>query len=184
MEIIDQALNGILVIKPRIFADDRGYFFESYNKGIMDKLGIHLEFTQDNQSLSQRGVVRGLHFQAPPNAQGKLVRVIQGRVLDVAVDIRKGSPTYGQHFAYELSSDNQLQMWIPPGFAHGFATLENNTLFSYKCTDTYHPESEGGILWNDAELGIDWRVEHPNLSAKDTILPNLKDFNSPFTYED
>lgn len=184
MEAINRALNGIVIVKPRIFADDRGYFFESYNRNTMEKMGIVGEFTQDNQSLSQKGVVRGLHFQAPPHSQGKLVRVIQGRVLDVAVDIRKGSPTYGQHFASELSADNQLQMWIPPGFAHGFATLEDNTIFSYKCTDTYHPECEGGLLWNDPDLDINWRVDHPTLSAKDTILPTLQEFNSPFTYED
>lgn len=142
--------------------------------------GIHLNFVQDNQSLSQKGAVRGLHFQAPPFEQGKLVRVVKGAVRDVVVDIRKNSATYGQHFSIDLTEENQLMFWIPPGFAHGFETLEDNTIFLYKCTNLYNKESEGGLLWNDPALGIKWQTAEPIVSDKDQILPTLNNFISPF----
>ncbi len=141
------------------------------------------DFVQDNQSLSQKGTVRGLHFQADPHAQGKLVRVIQGAVIDVAVDIRKGSPTYGQHVAVELTGENCKMFWVPPGFAHGFSVLEDNTIFVYKCTNLYHKVSEGGLLWNDPTLNINWQVTEPVVSEKDALLPTLSNFESPFNYE-
>jgi dTDP-4-dehydrorhamnose 3,5-epimerase len=175
-------IEGPLIIRPKIFSDSRGYFFESYSARWFKELGIGYEFVQDNQSLSQKGTVRGLHFQADPFAQGKLVRVVQGAVIDVAVDIRKGSPTYGQHFAIELNASNNTMFWIPPGFAHGFSTLEDNTVFQYKCTNYYNKASEGGILWNDSDLSIDWGVTDSIVSEKDTQLPPLKNFESPFTY--
>lgn len=143
-------------------------------------MGIQEEFLQDNQSLSQKGAVRGLHFQAPPFAQGKLVRVTRGAVYDVIVDIRKDSPTYGQHFGIELNEENFTMLWIPVGFAHGFSTLRDNTLFQYKCTQVYDKASEGGLLWNDPELKIDWMTETPILSDKDQLNPKLADFTSPF----
>lgn len=143
-------------------------------------MGIQEEFLQDNQSLSQKGAVRGLHFQAPPFAQGKLVRVARGAVYDVIVDIRKDSPTYGQHFGIELNEENFTMLWIPVGFAHGFSTLRDNTLFQYKCTQVYDKASEGGLLWNDPELKIDWMTETPILSEKDKLNPKLADFTSPF----
>lgn len=142
--------------------------------------GIHLNFVQDNQSLSQKGAVRGLHFQAPPFEQGKLVRVVKGAVRDVVVDIRKNSATYGQHFSIDLTEENQLMFWIPPGFAHGFETLEDNTIFLYKCTNLYNKESEGGLLWKDPALGIKWQTAEPIVSDKDQILPTLNNFISPF----
>lgn len=183
MHIIETTLPEVLIIEPAVYGDSRGYFFESYNHARFEQAGVAHNFVQDNESLSQAGVVRGLHFQAPPYAQGKLVRVQRGKVLDVAVDIRKGSPTYGEHVAVELSGENKKMMWIPPGFAHGFATLENDTVFLYKCTDIYHPEAEGSLLWNDPALGIDWKVDAPLLSEKDKTGPTLESFNSPFTYE-
>lgn len=183
MQIIETPLAGLLLIEPRVFGDERGYFFESYNRDVFAAQGITEEFIQDNESLSDRGVVRGLHFQEPPKAQGKLVRVQRGKVWDVAVDIRKGSPTYGQYYGVELSGENKRMLWIPPGFAHGFATLENGTVFLYKCTDTYSPEHEGSVLWNDPLLAIDWNVDVPILSAKDQDGPAFADFNSPFIYE-
>ncbi len=180
MEIIETKLKGVVVIKPRVFEDARGYFFESYNKKAFQNAGLNMEFVQDNQSLSQRGVLRGLHFQAPPFAQGKLVRVIKGSVFDVAVDIRKESPTYGQWFGAELTEANKWMMYIPEGFAHGFVTLENDTIFSYKCTNFYHKDSEDCLLWNDADIGINWNIEDPLLSEKDIQGKNLKGFVSPF----
>jgi dTDP-4-dehydrorhamnose 3,5-epimerase len=180
MQITTTPIEGLLVIQPQVFKDPRGYFYESYNKDKFFAAGINLEFVQDNQSLSQKGIVRGLHFQAPPFDQGKLVRVIQGAVIDVAVDIRKNSPTYGQHFSIKLSAENQTMFFIPPGFAHGFETLEDNTIFLYKCTNTYNKESEGGLLWNDSDLGIKWECDSPVISDKDQILPNLKNLVSPF----
>jgi dTDP-4-dehydrorhamnose 3,5-epimerase len=146
----------------------------------MHAAGIQLNFVQDNQSFSQKGAIRGLHFQAPPFEQGKLVRVIAGAVRDVVVDIRKNSPSYGQHFAIDLTAENQLMFWIPPGFAHGFETLADNTIFLYKCTNLYHKESEGGLLWNDPALGIQWQTKEAIVSDKDILLPTLKDFVSPF----
>ena len=180
MEILDTKIKDLLIIKPRVFEDSRGYFFESYNKDVFTKHHINVDFIQDNQSLSHRGVLRGLHFQSPPFAQGKLVRVITGAVLDVAVDIRKNSPTYGEHVTIELTEENKTMFYIPPGFAHGFATLRDNTIFSYKCTHTYHKESEGTVLWNDSDLKIDWQVENPLLSDKDMNGIIFKSFESPF----
>ncbi len=180
MEIVETNLKGVLLIKPRVFEDARGYFFESYNREVFLKAGLDLDFVQDNQSLSQRGVLRGLHFQDPPFAQGKLVRVINGAVFDVAVDIRKDSPTYGKWFGQELTAANKWMMYIPPGFAHGFATLENNTVFVYKCTNVYNKASEDCILWNDPSLNIDWKISDPVLSEKDLQGKLLKDFHSKF----
>lgn len=180
MEVIETEIKGLLIIKPRVFADARGYFFESYNEGVFKKHGIDLHFMQDNQSLSSTGVLRGLHFQAPPFEQGKLVRVITGAVLDVAVDIRKNSPTYGKHVALELNEENKTMFLIPPGFAHGFLTLRDNTIFSYKCTNLYNKESEGTVLWNDRELGINWNYDQPVLSEKDIAGTPFNNFVSPF----
>lgn len=180
MEIIKTPIEGLLVLQPKIWHDERGYFFESFRSDVFEKLNIEVNFVQDNQSLSQRGTIRGLHFQQAPYEQGKLVRVVQGKVLDVALDIRKNSPTYGQYYSIELSAENQTQFYIPPGFAHGFSTLEDNTIFCYKCTNYYHKASEGGVLFNDPALGIDWKVEGLFLSDKDKELPLLKDFVSPF----
>jgi dTDP-4-dehydrorhamnose 3,5-epimerase len=180
LKITTNQINGILIIEPQIFKDSRGYFFESYNEEKFNKAGIEAKFVQDNQSLSQKGAIRGMHFQAPPYEQGKLVRVAQGAVMDVVVDIRKNSPTYGKSFNIILSAENQLMFWIPPGFAHGFETLIDNTLFLYKCTNGYNKASEGGLFWNDPTLEIKWQTAEPIVSDKDQILPSLKDFNSPF----
>ena len=180
MEIIKPPLEGLLVIKPKIFGDNRGYFFESWNKQSFTEVGLNLDFVQDNQSLSDKGVLRGLHFQNPPYAQGKLVRVIKGAVLDIAVDIRKYSPTYGQYFSVELSEENKTIFWIPPGFAHGFLTLKDSTIFAYKCTGVYNKESEGVLLWNDKELNINWGVNDPLVSEKDLEAGKFKNFLSKF----
>ncbi|MBS7566136.1 dTDP-4-dehydrorhamnose 3,5-epimerase [Mucilaginibacter sp. Bleaf8] len=182
MNITQTAIEGLLIIEPRIFPDDRGYFYESYNKIKFKEAGIDAEFVQDNQSFSHKGALRGLHGQAPPFAQGKLVRVLQGRVLDIALDIRKSSPTYGQHVTVELTGDNHKQLWIPPGFLHGFVTLEDNTLFTYKVTNFYDKASEIGVIWNDPAIAIGWGVDERDivLSAKDQVLPAFADFNSPF----
>jgi dTDP-4-dehydrorhamnose 3,5-epimerase len=182
MKIITTQIEGLLIIEPRIFNDDRGYFYESYNKNKFIEAGIAVEFVQDNQSFSHKGAVRGLHGQADPFAQSKLVRVLAGKVLDVAVDIRKGSPTYGKHVSVELSDDNKLQFWIPAGFLHGFATLEDNTIFTYKVNNYYDKASEIGVVWNDPTLNIDWGVTQNDalLSPKDIILPTFNEFTSPF----
>jgi dTDP-4-dehydrorhamnose 3,5-epimerase len=180
MEIIETNLKGLLVIKPKVFEDERGYFFESYNYQLFKQAGLDFNFVQDNQSLSQTGVLRGLHFQNNPNAQGKLVRVISGSVFDVAVDIRKKSPTYGQWFGLELTEQNKWMMYIPEGFAHGFATLQDFTVFSYKCTNFYNKASEDCIFWNDSDLAINWPIENPILSDKDLLGKHMKDFNSLF----
>jgi dTDP-4-dehydrorhamnose 3,5-epimerase len=180
MEIIQTGIKDLIVLKPKVFQDDRGYFFESFNQKTFESAGINELFTQDNQSLSGKGILRGMHFQAPPHAQGKLVRVIKGAVQDVVVDIRKNSQTYGKHFSVELNEENFLMMYIPVGFAHGFATLKDNTIFSYKCTDTYHPELEGGLLYNDRELNIKWMVDQPLLSEKDKKFQAFSLFISPF----
>jgi dTDP-4-dehydrorhamnose 3,5-epimerase len=180
MLVIPCDIPGLFIIEPKVFQDDRGYFFESYNKKVLSEKGIHENFVQDNQSLSQKGVLRGLHFQAPPFGQGKLVSVIKGAVLDIAVDIRKNSASYGKHVAIELNERNKKMFYIPEGFAHGFLTLENDTIFSYKCTNFYDKESEGSILWNDPDLGIDWNVTDPLLSPKDISGTRLKDFKTPF----
>jgi dTDP-4-dehydrorhamnose 3,5-epimerase len=181
MNITKGDLNGLFIIEPKVFEDARGYFFESFNQQEFNRqTGLDITFVQDNESLSEKGVLRGLHFQAPPFAQGKLVRVIKGSVLDVAVDIRKNSPTYGQHQAIVLSEKNKRQFFVPEGFAHGFLTLEDNTLFSYKCTNYYNKKSEGGILWDDSTLSIQWKVSQPKLSEKDCYLTNFNTFTSPF----
>lgn len=181
MELVDQSLNGLLLLRPRIFGDERGYFFESYNQEAFRKiLGNDVHFVQDNQSMSQKNVLRGLHFQAPPNAQAKLVRVIAGSVLDVVVDIRKKSSSFGQHYAVELSAENHLQLYIPEGFAHGFLTLEDQTLFSYKCSNYYHQPAEGSILWSDPTLRINWKTDTPMVSQKDRNAPLFQSFKTPF----
>ncbi len=180
MEFIKTPIKGLLLIKPKVFTDSRGYFFESFNKNIFTQNGINIDFVQDNQSLSQKGTIRGLHLQNNPFAQAKLVRVIKGKVLDVVVDIRKNSPTFGKHYSCELSGENQLQFFIPTGFAHGFATLEDNTIFSYKCSNFYNKESEDSIYWNDPDLNINWGIENPILSDKDKHGKRLKEFNSLF----
>lgn len=180
MEILKTKIADLYIVKPTVFEDNRGYFFESYNKEQFLKQGIDQNFVQDNESKSAKNVLRGLHFQKPPFAQGKLVRVMKGAVLDVAVDIRKNSPTYGQWASIELTESNKMMYWIPPGFAHGFVTLEDNTVFFYKCTNMYNKASEGSIRWNDPDLNVDWGVTNPILSEKDTISPLFKDFVSPF----
>lgn len=185
MEIIKTNIEGALIIEPRVFEDARGYFFESFSQREFDAKVGPVRFVQDNESKSSYGVMRGLHFQAPPFAQSKLVRCVRGRVLDVVVDIRRGSPTYGQHVAVELSEDNHRQFFIPRGFAHGFAVLSEEAVFQYKCDEYYHPESEGGISILDSSLGIDWHIpaEHVILSEKDTKHLLLRDFVSPFAYD-
>lgn len=180
MKVVITPLKDVLVIQPSVFLDERGYFFESYNKEAFFKNGIGEEFIQDNQSLSQKGVLRGLHFQNPPYAQGKLVRVIKGSVQDVAVDLRKNSETFGQSFSYVLDEKNKHLMWIPAGFAHGFLTLEDNTIFSYKCTNVYNKASEDSVLWNDPYLKIEWLNSDPLLSEKDKVAKSFKDLDSLF----
>jgi len=181
MKIERTHIEGLLVITPTIFKDDRGYFFESFNHKIFEKhTSSKVNFVQDNQSKSEKNVLRGLHFQNPPFDQGKLVRVIAGSVLDIAVDIRKKSSTYGQHFKIILDTQKQQILWIPSGFAHGFVSLEDDTIFSYKCTNYYHKDSEGCILYNDSEIGIDWEVQNPILSAKDKVGENFSTFVSQF----
>ncbi|MDE6638037.1 MAG: dTDP-4-dehydrorhamnose 3,5-epimerase [Muribaculaceae bacterium] len=185
MDIIKTNIEGVVIIEPRIFKDDRGYFFESYNKQVFDEQVAKVDFVQDNESCSTYGVMRGLHFQKPPFAQAKLVRCVKGAVLDVAVDIRKGSPTYGQHVAVELTEDNHRQFFIPRGFAHGFAVLSDIAIFQYKCDNYYHPESDGGISILDEILSIDWKIDSSKaiLSEKDTNHCILKNFDSPFDYQ-
>ena len=182
MEVIKTDIDGVVIIEPRIFKDSRGYFFESYSKREFDEKVRPVDFVQDNESMSAKGVMRGLHFQRPPYTQSKLVRCVRGRVLDVAVDIRKGSPTYGRHVAVELSEDNHRQFFVPRGFAHGFAVLSDIAVFQYKCDKYYHPVSNGGISIADESLGIDWLVDPSEaiLSEKDTRHPLLCDFDSPF----
>ena len=180
MEIVETKIPDLYIVKPNVFEDHRGYFFETYNKEEFLHLGIDQNFVQDNESKSMMSVLRGLHFQKPPYAQGKLVRVIRGSVLDVAVDLRKASPTFGQWDSVELTQDNKWMYWVPPGFAHGFVTLEDNTIFSYKCTNIYNKESEACILWNDATLKIDWKISDPLLSEKDKTGVLFQNFNSPF----
>jgi dTDP-4-dehydrorhamnose 3,5-epimerase len=173
-------IDGLVVIEPTVFEDDRGYFFESYNKDTFQKNGVADTFVQDNQSKSQKDVLRGLHFQKPPYAQAKLVRVVQGSVLDVAVDLRKDSLTYGQYYSVVLSAENKKMFFLPEGFAHGFLTLEDDTIFSYKCSNVYHSESEDAVLWNDEQLNVDWGIETPILSGKDIAAKLFNEFNSPF----
>lgn len=182
MEVIKTDIEGVVIVKPRVFTDARGYFFESYSKREFDEKVRPVNFVQDNESCSTKGVMRGLHFQRPPFTQSKLVRCVKGAVLDVAVDIRKGSPTYGQHVAVELTEDNHLQFFVPRGFAHGFAVLSDVAVFQYKCDEFYHPEADGGISILDNSLGIDWHLDPADaiLSDKDTRHALLKDFDSPF----
>ena len=185
MKVIDTEIEDVKIIEPKIFEDSRGYFFESFNDlEFINKIGF-VDFVQDNESKSSYGVMRGLHFQKPPYTQAKLVRCVRGVVLDVAVDLRKGSPTYGKHVAVELTEDNHRQLFIPKGFAHGFAVLSDTAVFQYKCDDFYHPEVDGGINILDDSLGIDWKIPKDKaiLSEKDTKHPLLKDFDSPFKYE-
>jgi len=182
MEVIETGIEGVMILEPRIFKDARGYFFESFSSREFQEKVCQTTFVQDNESFSSYGVVRGLHFQKPPFTQAKLVRVIKGAVLDVAVDLRKNSPTYGKHVAIELTGENHRQLFIPRGFAHGFAVLSDEVLFQYKCDNYYAPQSEGGILWNDPSLQIDWRIPADKviLSEKDTKHPLLKDYISDF----
>ena len=182
MEIIKTNIEGVVIIEPRIFKDDRGYFFESFSKREFEEKVCKTTFVQDNESKSSYGVLRGLHFQKPPFAQSKLVRVIKGAVLDVAVDIRKGSPTFGQYVSVELTGENHRQFFIPRGFAHGFSVLSEEVIFQYKCDNFYSPQSEGAIAWNDPDLNIDWRIpaEKVVLSEKDSKHPRLKDWQNVF----
>ena len=181
MEVKKTKINGVFLIKPQIFKDKRGYFFESFNsKEFRKAIGLDVQFIQDNQSLSSKNVLRGLHFQHPPFAQAKLVSVIKGEVLDVVVDIRKGSDTYGEYIAEHLSEENHQQLYIPEGMAHGFLTLKDDTIFTYKCSNYYHKDSEDGIIWNDSSLNIDWNIKNPLVSEKDQLVQNFSSFVSPF----
>ncbi len=184
MNISKTPIEDLLIIEPKVWQDNRGYFYESYNSKLFAEAGIDARFVQDNQSFSQKGTLRGLHAQRAPFAQGKLVRVIQGSVLDVAVDVRKASPTFGQHFSIELSGTNHRQLWVPPGFLHGFLTLEDNTIFTYKVSNYYDKDSEIGVIWNDRQLNINWSAdvaeESMVFSQKDLELPAFADFSSPF----
>lgn len=184
MEIIKTFIEGVVIIEPRLFKDERGYFFESFNQREFEEKVCKTTFVQDNESKSSYGVIRGLHFQKPPFAQSKLVRVVKGAVLDVAVDIRKGSPTFGQHVAVELTEDNHLQFFVPRGFAHGFSVLSEEVVFQYKCDNFYAPECEGALAWDDADLGIDWSIpiDKVVLSEKDKKHPILKNANLMFDY--
>lgn len=181
MIVSSTAINGLLVIEPSVYTDERGYFFEPFNEArFKSETGLKIKFVQDNESMSTKDTLRGLHFQVPPFAQAKLVRVVKGSVLDIVVDLRIDSPTFGQHASIILSEENKLQFFIPEGFAHGFRVLENNTIFSYKCSAFYHQEAEQSLNWNDPDLGIEWGIENPILSPKDANAPFFKDFSSPF----
>ncbi len=184
MEIIKTAIDGVIIIKPRLFMDERGYFFESFSQRDFDAQVRPIHFVQDNESKSSYGVLRGLHFQKPPFAQSKLVRVIKGAVLDVAVDIRKGSPTFGQHVAVELTEENHLQFFIPRGFAHGFSVLTDEVIFQYKCDNFYAPQYEGALAWNDPDININWQIPKDKiiLSEKDKHHPTLKESEWLFDY--
>lgn len=182
MEVIKTSIDGLFVIKPKIFGDERGYFFESFNEDNYRKSGIDFWFVQDNISKSKKGTIRGLHYQVGEKAQGKLCKVIYGKVLDVAVDIRFGSPTFGKYFSSELSEENHAQLWIPPGFAHGFSVLSDEAIFSYKCTALYSKEHERAIIFNDQALDIDWKVKNPIVSEKDLKAPLFKVIQKDFFY--
>ena len=186
MEVIKTAIEGVVIIEPKVFRDARGYFFESFSQREFEEKVRPINFVQDNESMSSYGVMRGLHFQRPPYAQSKLVRCVNGKVLDVAVDIRKGSPTYGQHVAVELSEDNHRQFFVPRGFAHGFAVLSETAVFQYKCDNFYAPEADGGISIKDETLNIDWQIpiDKAILSEKDLKHLCLKEFDSPFDYNE
>ncbi len=185
MDVLTTGIEGAVIIEPTVFDDKRGYFFESFSQRVFDEKVCRIRFVQDNESMSQYGVIRGLHFQCPPYAQSKLIRCVQGAVWDVAVDIRQGSPTYGQHTAVELTENNHRQLFIPKGFAHGFAILSHTAVVQYKCDEFYHPEAEGGISPFDPSLGIDWHIaaDQAILSDKDAKRPLWRDFDSPFTYD-
>lgn len=180
MKITETKFPGMLLIEPAVFGDERGYFFESYNAAEFRKAGLEMEFLQDNESKSGKGVLRGLHFQEPPYEQGKLVRVNRGAVLDVTVDIRKNSPTYGEWTAFELTEKNKHMLWIPAGFAHGFLTLEDDTVFIYKCTNVYRKDAENSIRWDDPHLNVDWGISDPIVSEKDKVAPLFSELKSPF----
>lgn len=181
MKAIPTDIKDVFIIEPRVFQDERGLFFESFQQETFnDLIGRKLTFVQENESISKKGVLRGLHYQNPPFAQGKLVRVVKGSVLDVAVDIRKDSITYGKSISVVLTSENRRQLWIPEGFAHGFVALEEDTIFQYKCTNYYNKASEKALLWNDSTLAIDWKIDQPILSPKDEIAPAFDQFQSPF----
>jgi dTDP-4-dehydrorhamnose 3,5-epimerase len=184
MNVIDTALPEVLIFEPRVFGDERGYFFESFRQDIFEKYAGRVTFIQDNESFSRYGVLRGLHYQKPPYTQGKLVRVISGTVLDVALDIRKGSPTFGHHVAEILSDQNKRMMWVPPGFAHGFAVMSDSALFSYKCDNYYYSEYEDGVIWNDPQIGIDWLLPLADIrvSEKDARQPSFRDFDGILLY--
>lgn len=182
MEVIKTEITGLLVVKPKIFSDERGYFSESFNEDTFKKAGIDFHFVQDNISKSKKGTIRGLHYQIGKQAQGKLCKVVLGKVLDVAVDIRFGSPTFGKYFSCELSEENHKQLWIPPGFAHGFSVLSGEAIFSYKCTAFYSKQDERSIIFNDPDLNIDWKVENPIVSEKDLNAVFFKDIKKDFTY--
>jgi dTDP-4-dehydrorhamnose 3,5-epimerase len=178
--ILEQTeINDVILITPRVYKDERGYFMESYNQKKVDKL-IKDKFVQDNESLSNKNVLRGLHLQVPPYAQAKLIRVIKGSILDVAVDLRQSSSTFGKHFKHMLSGENKKQLYIPKGFAHGFLSLEDGTILNYKCSDYYHAESESSIIWNDPDLSIDWGILDPILAEKDRLAENFATFENPF----
>jgi len=174
LKISETKLPGVFIFEPKVFSDDRGFFLETWSQQRYHEAGISSPFVQDNVSLSQKGTLRGLHFQHP-HAQGKLVQVLSGEVMDVAVDIRSGSPTFGQWVSVILSQSNHKQVYIPPGFAHGFCVISDTAIFAYKCTEYYDPSAEGGVIWNDADIGIRWPIENPILSAKDTAYPRLTD---------
>lgn len=181
MELQTTPIDGLLLLRPRLFEDERGAFSETWNQKVFDEAtGSTVRFVQANESISKAGVLRGLHFQVPPHAQGKLVRVVRGRVLDVAVDLRCGSPTFGQHHAALLTGENRWQFYVPPGFAHGFLSLEDDTVFQYLCTALYHPDSEQALRWDDPDLGIDWGIKAPEVSPKDAQAPSFEGFQSPF----
>lgn len=182
MKIIETSIPGVIIIEPTIFEDDRGYFFESYNQSSFKDIGIETVFVQDNESKSQKNVVRGLHFQNPPFAQAKLVRVLQGSVLDIAVDIRRGSPYYGKHVSTILSAENKRMFYIPEGFAHGFRTLEDDTIFTYKCSCLYNKDSEGSLLWNDPDINIEWGIDDPIISEKDKQATPFCNYISRFNF--
>ena len=180
MEVIKTAIDGVVILEPKVFGDARGYFFESWSQRDFDAQVRPVRFVQDNESKSGYGVVRGLHYQKPPFAQSKLVRCVRGAVLDVAVDIRRGSPTFLQHVAVLLTAENHRQVFIPKGFAHGFVCLEDHSVFTYKCTHVYNKASEGSLRWNDPDLNIQWNIDNPILSEKDKVSPMFKDFITPF----
>ena len=182
MNVINTDIQGVVIVEPKVFGDHRGYFFESFSEKDFAEAVGEVKFVQDNESKSSYGVLRGLHFQKPPHAQAKLVRVVKGRVLDVAVDLRKGSPTFGKHVAVELTEENHRQLFIPRGFAHGFAVLSDEAVFQYKCDNYYAPQSEGSVLWNDPDIGIEWGIpsEDVMLSEKDRNAPLLKEIGDVF----